>query len=103
MQCPMRDVEAAGFLLDYCAQKLSPQDTAIVERHLEICETCRDLVAAQRGLWDTLDCWEPVDVSPDFDRRLYARIEAERGSSAGRLFAFLKLVPEVADRREHHR
>jgi hypothetical protein len=34
----------------------------------------------QQRLWAALDFWEPVEPSPDFDRRLRARIEDLRAS-----------------------
>jgi hypothetical protein len=77
MQCPIQNDEAAGFLLDYCAQKLDAGRTAAVEDHLRICPSCRELVDAQKAMWDTLDAWDGMVASPDFNRRLYARVEAE--------------------------
>jgi hypothetical protein len=38
---------------------------------------CREFVREQRVVWDALDGWEAAPVSADFDRRLYARMEAE--------------------------
>jgi hypothetical protein len=73
----MQKDEAAGFLLDYCAQKLEPGRTALVEAHLRVCASCRELVEAQKTVWETLDAWGEMDASPGFNRRLYARIEAE--------------------------
>ena len=34
-------------------------------------------MVSQRALWHTLDQWTPAEISPDFDARLYARIERE--------------------------
>jgi hypothetical protein len=84
MQCPMQNDEASGFLLDYCAQKLDAGGTAVVEAHLRICASCRELVEAQKAVWETLDAWDGMDALPDFNRRLYARVEAEerRGIAA---------------------
>ena len=77
MQCPMQNNEAAESLLDYCARKLDPARTAVVESHLRICESCRKLVRAQQTVWESLEAWDGIEVAPDFNRRLYARIEAE--------------------------
>ena len=74
----MQDNEGAGFLLDYCARRLDPAESAMVERHVRLCASCRQLVDAQRALWDNLDCWEAAEISAGFDRRLYAALEAER-------------------------
>jgi anti-sigma factor ChrR (cupin superfamily) len=77
MQCPMQNNEAAGFLLDYCARKLDPGKTAVIESHLRICESCRELVRAQRAVWESLEAWEEIEVAPGFNRQLYARIDAD--------------------------
>ena len=55
---------------------------AILERHIAICPACREFAAGQRAVWQALDTWEAAPVSPDFDRRLYRRIEA-RGFLVG--------------------
>ena len=41
MTCPMETPETAELLLDYCARKLNPESTAILERHFAICPSCR--------------------------------------------------------------
>jgi anti-sigma factor RsiW len=74
MKCPINGKESAEILLDYCAQTLEPSRAAELEKHIETCGDCKTLVAAQREVWETLDRWTPVEVSPTFDARLYARI-----------------------------
>ena len=78
MNCPLANRENADLLLDYCARKLNPEMTEVLEHHMEICASCREFADSQRAVWNALDAWEVVPVSPDFDRRLYARIEHER-------------------------
>src|SRR5947207_2954573 len=78
MSCPMETPESAELLLDYCARKLNPESTAILERHFEICPSCRSFAEGQRAVWKALDAyarWDAPPVSADFDRRLYDRIE----------------------------
>src|SRR3954470_22382559 len=75
MSCPMETPETAQLLLDYCARKLSPESTAVLEGHFAICPSCRGFAEAQRTVWAALDAWEMLPVSGDFDRRLYERIE----------------------------
>src|SRR4051794_11236202 len=75
MNCPLETPETAELLLDYCARKLNPESTAIVERHIAICPACRDFAEGQRAVWSALDSWEAPPVSAGFDRRLYERIE----------------------------
>jgi len=68
----------AELLLDYCARKLNPESTAILERHFEICPSCRSFAEGQRAVWKALDSyaeWDAPPVSADFDGRLYERIE----------------------------
>src|SRR5271165_1744336 len=75
MNCPMESGESAGYLLDYAAGKLKPEARTQIERHLEACPACRQFAHGQQAVWQALDAWEPVAVSMDFDRRLYARID----------------------------
>jgi hypothetical protein len=75
MNCPLETQETADLLLEYCARNMSPENTAILERHITVCPACRNFAHGQRAVWEALDSWEATPVSPDFDRRLYARIE----------------------------
>jgi hypothetical protein len=75
MNCPLETPETANLLLDYCARKLSPENCAIFERHVELCPACRQFAASQRAVWSALDSWEASPVSEDFDDRLFHRIE----------------------------
>jgi len=77
MNCPSKGKESAEILLDYCAQTLDPIRAAEFEKHIESCDECRRTVAAQHGLWQTLDQWKPAAVPGDFDARLFARIARE--------------------------
>ncbi len=74
MRCPGDRFE---LLVDFCAGRLEPGIAAEVARHVACCEACRNVVESQAAVWKALDTWEPSPVSPDFDRRLYERIEAE--------------------------
>jgi anti-sigma factor RsiW len=67
----------AGFLLDYAAGKLKADARTQMEQHLESCTACREFAGAHQTVWQALEDWEPADVSLDFDRRLYARIEQD--------------------------
>jgi anti-sigma factor RsiW len=81
MNCPT-ERGAPEVLLDYCAGRLSADAAREFEEHLAACGCCRETAAGQQAVWSALDGWEPVPVSADFDRRLYARIardEAGRG------------------------
>jgi hypothetical protein len=76
MNCPLETRENAQLLLDYCTRKLEPESVAALERHIAVCDACREFARGQRAVWQALDAWEAAPVSLDFDRRLYHRIEA---------------------------
>ena len=69
--------ENADLLLEFVAGRLDAEDGSCFERHLEVCASCREAVGGRQAVWEALDAWETPPVSPDFDRRLYARIERE--------------------------
>jgi anti-sigma factor RsiW len=75
MQCPIENTQQTDILLDYCANKLSPESAAEFERHMQSCSSCASLASTQRHVWTALDAWEAAPISEDFDRRLYARVE----------------------------
>src|ERR1035437_5990810 len=77
MNCPVESREDAQLLLDYCTRELAPESVAILERHIAICGACQEFARSQRAVWQALDAWEAAPVSPDFDSRLYRRIEAQ--------------------------
>lgn len=77
MKCLVETRESVELLLAYCARKLDAENAALVERHIGICPACQEFANGQRGLWEALDTWEAAPVSPDFNRRLYQRIEKE--------------------------
>jgi anti-sigma factor RsiW len=77
MNCPLESGENAGHLLDYAAGKLKTGARAQMERHIEACPACREFAGAQQAVWQALEDWGPAEVSLDFDRRLYARIEQD--------------------------
>jgi anti-sigma factor RsiW len=84
-------------LLEYSAGRLPPPEAAALEKHLAACPECRGVAAAQSATWSALDALEAPPVSPGFDRRLWARIDAEaqRGWQA-RLAAFFGWRPALA-------
>jgi anti-sigma factor RsiW len=84
--------ESADLLLRFAAGRLDPEAGARIERHLLACASCREFAAGQRAVWDALDAWETAPVSPDFDRRLYRRIESE-GAWWARLMAPFRPAP----------
>src|SRR5215831_2065023 len=77
MNCLQNNPHSAEILMDYCAGKLDAIRCAEWEAHFHQCAACRERVDAHRRVWEALDEWRPVEVSPDFDARLYGRITAE--------------------------
>ena len=75
MQCPIKTTENAEVLIDYSSGRLTPDMASMFQSHMESCADCRAFSEAQRSAWVALDAWEPVPVTADFDRRLYARID----------------------------
>ena len=77
MNCPIRNEETAELLLAYTARRLEPSKAALLESHMNVCAECAEFRAGQQLVWQALDTWEAPAVTPDFNRRLYRRIEAE--------------------------
>jgi hypothetical protein len=74
----MQGRENAGVLLEYVERKLAPGAAAAFERHVDVCPACREALGAQQAVWAALDAWDAAEISADFNRRLYARIESEQ-------------------------
>jgi anti-sigma factor RsiW len=64
-------------LVAYAAGALDAETAHAVEEHLAGCDACRSMAADQIAVWKALEAWEAPVVSPDFDRRLYLRIDQE--------------------------
>ena len=101
MSCPLEARDQAELLVAYSSRKLDAAKAAFVERHIESCQACREVVRGQQAVWEALDAWEAEPVSADFNRRLYRRIEARTtwwGRLAGpfRPFVFHKGLPLAA-------
>ena len=77
MNCPLQTHEGVEILLDYCSRDLDPERVPEFQRHVADCSDCRQVVEAQEHVWNALDAFEALPVSSDFDRKLWARIEAE--------------------------
>jgi anti-sigma factor RsiW len=79
MMCPIQGRENVEILLDYCARTLPADTLARLDQHVAECPSCRRELAAQQQVWSALDEFDATElnISADFDRRLYARIEAE--------------------------
>ncbi|HTA44304.1 MAG TPA: zf-HC2 domain-containing protein [Bryobacteraceae bacterium] len=76
MNCPLQREETQDLLLDYSAGRLDAARAAMLEQHTENCAACSTFLADQAAVWSTLDVWEPMPASMDFNRRLWQRIDA---------------------------
>lgn len=92
MDCVGTDKRSVEILLDYCAGTLSQDLVSGFECHLDHCENCRVQVSLQKELWSQLDqdALNPIEPSPDFDARLYARIAHEDAHPLSRRWRVLK-------------
>ncbi len=74
MNCPIdREREV---LIAYCAGRLPAEEAAALESHLRECPDCERFVREQSAVWNRLGDFTTPPVSDDFDRKLWARIEA---------------------------
>ena len=82
--CIKNDEHGIEILTEYCAGTLDSAAAANIDRHIAECVQCRELVEAQQSVWEMLDAWKPVEVSENFDARLYARIGQEQAAPTWR-------------------
>jgi hypothetical protein len=73
----MQTIDGADLLVAYSAGRLAPRVEYAVRAHLAECADCRMVASAQAEVWSVLDSWEPLPVSADFNRKVYARIAQE--------------------------
>jgi hypothetical protein len=81
MSCLINHHERAEQLLAYCAGGLRAEDAERIALHLRSCSECAAIYSTQVSVWNALDTWKAAPVSHDFDRRLFARIEAEKAAT----------------------
>lgn len=77
-RCPLQEGEQAATFLAWMDGTLEPRARATLELHALECESCRVVIEGQKAVWSALDSWEPDTVSQDFNRRLYAAIDADQ-------------------------
>jgi len=75
-RCPLQEGEQAALFLAWMEGTMTPEETARLEAHAAGCASCREVMEGQKAVWSALDAWEPETVSQDFNRRLYAAIDA---------------------------
>ncbi len=79
MRCPIETQDGAELLLAHSSGKLNSSAQSGLTEHIHGCAACREFLAAQKAVWQAMDAWQAAPVSPDFDRRLYQRIDREAG------------------------
>jgi anti-sigma factor RsiW len=74
MNCPI-ETRNSEMLVAYAAGELDLETARALDQHLAGCIACRSRAADQTAVWKALDAWEAPPISPDFNRRLYGRID----------------------------
>jgi len=96
MKCPLQFDQIGELVVAYGARTLDPAATAAFERHMNSCAACTEAAAVQRAVWSALDEWRELPVSPDFNRRLYARIAEAENRAWWRWRMSLRWLPPMA-------
>jgi hypothetical protein len=78
MNCLLKPTEQQDLLLRHLAGDLAGETLRSWQRHLSSCSDCRSLLESQQILDADLSSWQPPAISPDFDQKLWARIELDR-------------------------
>ncbi|HUI78005.1 MAG TPA: zf-HC2 domain-containing protein [Bryobacteraceae bacterium] len=95
MNCPIKTQENREWLVEYSAGRLDRERAVMVERHVEACPACARFVEEQRIVWNALGQWDAPELSADFNRRLYQRVDRAQPSSWLQRF-WRPLVPVAA-------
>jgi anti-sigma factor RsiW len=74
----IRCQEVVEVVTDYLEGRLSPEDVAIFEAHLELCDGCRWYVEQMRTTIATVGRIEEADVPPALRDTLLAAFRARR-------------------------
>jgi hypothetical protein len=98
MGCIKNNKKGVEILTDYCAGTLDPAVAFEIDTHIEQCAECRRMVEAQRVVWEMLDAWTPLEVSRNFDTRLFARIAAEQVEPGWRQWVRRVFLPAAPHR-----
>jgi anti-sigma factor RsiW len=76
MKCPNKLDEQ--ILVEYCSGTLDARRASEVEGHAAQCAECAASIAEQNSVLNVLDDFTVPQVTPEFNARLYARIEQEQ-------------------------
>lgn len=86
MTCPIQNKRDEQILVEYCAGTLEAGGVRQIEGHISECAECTEWIASQSAVWSALDDFAAPAVTPDFNARLYQRIEREREGGRFRRF-----------------
>ena len=92
MTCLRDNNQGADLLIGYLEGTLSTDDRRDLERHAAECAECRGLLSVQAALG--LDV--APEVSANFDAKLYARIEADKGQRPWWSLSWKMIAPIAA-------
>ncbi|MGB8953466.1 MAG: zf-HC2 domain-containing protein [Candidatus Aminicenantales bacterium] len=67
----------------YLEKELSPEEIRIVEAHLSSCLKCREALEERRLLLQAAESLPSLEVPPDFDQRVLARIPSRKSYLIG--------------------
>lgn len=76
MGCYMKEDQRRDLLLAHASGRLDPSAAAELNHHAQSCSDCAAILRTQSAISSALNLWQPADVSSDFDKRLFARLEA---------------------------
>jgi len=68
MKCILEVEESEELIVGYGARALSPHTAAAFERHMHVCDACREAGEMQKAVWAALDQWRDLVLSLSFDR-----------------------------------
>ena len=80
MNCPCRNEDELDLLLDYAAGRLDAARTTLLSRHALSCGECSEFLRDQSLVWRALDEVSAPDLSVDFNRGVWQRIDAAAAS-----------------------
>ena len=76
MSCLMKEDERRDLLLAHASGRLDADAAVQLDVHTRTCADCAAITRTQSAISNALSAWEPPPVSSDFDKRLFARLEA---------------------------
>lgn len=76
MKCPLLDKSTGGLAFDRLTARVDAGPSTPLARHIAECPACQAFRTEHANLLQLMDAWEEAPVSPDFNRRLWRRIDA---------------------------